>query len=133
MRGRFLFGILTLVLACAGEPTSDIFAVVGIVRGQVTNPEGIPVSGAWVALDGVYPLSNGNTIPVFDSIQTDAGGLYRGRLALLNLPDTLVTFDMRIWPPAASGLAPDETLQLGLRLTREPAQDTLVMNVQLSP
>jgi hypothetical protein len=49
------------------------------------------------------------------------------------MPDTLITLSIRVWPPAASGLAPAEILELGLRLTRESAQDTLIMNVELAP
>jgi hypothetical protein len=132
MRTASLVCVLTLVAACGDGPTGDIFAVEGIVEGQLTSPEGTPVSGAWVVLDGRYPLANGTNTPLYDSTQSDAEGHYRGRLAILNMPDTLVHFSIRVWPPAASGLAPDETIDLGLQLTREPAQTSFFMNIQLA-
>jgi hypothetical protein len=133
MRAPLLFCVI-LLAACDGGPTEDIFAVEGFVAGQITGPDGTPVPDTWVALDGVYPLRNGNTIPVYDSTQADALGRFRGRLALLNLPDTIVSFDIRVWPPAASGLSPDETIGLGLQVTHAPAptQNTFVMNIQLA-
>jgi len=50
---------------------------------------------------------------------------FRGRYSA----STLVA---RFWPPAASGLSPDETVGLGLQVTHEPApaQNTFVINVQ---
>jgi hypothetical protein len=65
MRPISLFCLLTLVTSCGDGPTGDIFAVEGIVEGQLTSPEGTPVSGAWVALDGLYPLANGTTTPLY--------------------------------------------------------------------
>jgi len=132
MRATLPFYLLALA-ACASEPERDIFVVEGIVEGQVTNDQGIPLPDAWVVLDGLYPLSNGNTVPVFDSTQTDTAGKYRGRLAVLNMPDTVISFALRVWPPIGSGMAPDEILGLGLRLTAEPARDTFRMNIFLSP
>jgi hypothetical protein len=133
MRATLLLVFLVFVAACGSDPTGDIFTVQGIVRGQVTGPDGMPVSNAWVALDGLYPSDNGQTNPVYDSTQTDAAGRYLGTMAVVNMPDTLITLSIRVWPPVATGLAPAEILDLGLRLTRELAQDTLVMNVQLAP
>ena len=133
MRLVSLLWILTLLAACGDGPTGDIFAVEGFVEGQITGPGGTPVPDAWVVLDGLYPQTNGNSTPVYDSTLTDADGHYRGRLAVLNMPDTLVHFSMRIWPPPASGLAPDEILDLGLQLTHEPAQTPFFMNVELAP
>jgi hypothetical protein len=45
----------------------------------------------------------------------------------------MISLDIRVWPPPETGLAPDETIDLGLRLTPEPAQDRLVMTIYLSP
>jgi hypothetical protein len=132
MRKSLQLCLLALLTSCGDEPTRDIFAVEGIVRGQVTH-ENAPVSGAWVALDGLYPLHNGATSSVYDSVRTDIAGHYLGRLTELNLPDTIVTFAIRVWPPPGSGLAPAETTGLELRVTEEPARDTLTMNVALSP
>ncbi len=133
MRVTLRLCVLAFAAACASEPMGDIFAVEGIVRGQVTDVGGTPVSSAWVVLDGLYPLGNGNTTPVFDSTQTDTEGGYRGRLAVPNMPDALITFAIRVWPPTNSGLSPSEITDLGLRLTVEPARDTLVMNISLAP
>jgi hypothetical protein len=77
MRATLFFFILVFVAACGSDPTSDIFAVQGIVRGQVTSPDGTPVSNAWVALDGLYPSDNGHTKPVYDSTQTDVAAVSR--------------------------------------------------------
>jgi hypothetical protein len=132
MRNLLNLSLLVFLAGCGDEPTKDIFAVEGFVRGQVTH-DNTPVSGAWVALDGLYPLSNGAKLPVYDSVRTDAAGLYLGRLLQLNLPDTIVTFDIRVWPPAGSGLAPAEILDLGLSVTEEPGRDTLTMDIALAP
>ena len=70
---------------------------------------------------------------VYDSVRTDVAGQYLGRLAAMNMPDTIVTFSIRVWPPLGSGLAPAEITGLHLRVTEEPAQDTLAMNVALEP
>ena len=131
MRNSLHLCLLAFLASCADEPTRDIFAVEGIVRGQVTH-ENAPVSGAWVALAGLYPLHNGATLGVYDSVRTDTAGQYLGRLAELNLPDTIVTFAIRVWPPPGSGLAPAEITGLTLRVTDEPARDTLTMNVALA-
>jgi hypothetical protein len=120
------------VASCGSDPTGDVFTVSGVVRGQVTNIDGQPIPDAWVALDGRYPSGNGNTIPVFDSTLTDSAGRYLGTLAVLNMPDTLISFDVRIWPPASSGLIPAGIGDLGLRLTQE-ASDTFNLDFQLSP
>jgi hypothetical protein len=106
MRATLLFFILVFVAACESDPTGDIFTVQGIVRGQVTSPDGTPVSNAWVALDGLYPSDNGHTKPVYDSTQTNAAGQYLGTLAVVNMPDTLITFSIRIWPPRGEWSGP---------------------------
>jgi hypothetical protein len=132
MRNSLPLCLLAFLASCGDEPTRDIFFVEGIVRGQVTH-ENAPVSGAWVALDGLYPLHNGATMAVYDSVRTDVAGQYLGRLAEMNMPDTIVTFAIRVWPPLGSQLAPAEITGLALRLTEEPALDTLTMNVALAP
>ena len=132
MRKSLHLCLLVFLASCGDEPTRDIFAVEGIVRGQVTH-ESAPVSGAWVALDGLYPPHNGSLLAVYDSVRTDVAGQYLGRLTQLNLPDTIVTFAIRVWPPHGSGLAPAEVTGLALRVTEEPARDTLTMNVALAP
>lgn len=131
MRCTQPFCILALIAACANEP-SDI-AVEGIVLGKILTGLDTPVPDAWVVLDGLYPLRNGSTIPVFDSTRTDTAGHFRARLAVLNMPDTTISYSMRVWPPPDTGFSPDETVGLGLRLTAAPAQDTTRMNIYLSP
>jgi hypothetical protein len=126
------FCLLVLVGACSTEPPPDIIAAEGVVRGQVTRAPGIPVPDAWVVLDGLYPLRHGGTQRLYDSTPTDTAGRYSATLGVLNLPDTLVSYSMRIWPPAASGLAPDESEGLGLYLSWQ-RPDTVVMNIELSP
>ena len=77
---------LLLASAACSEPTRDTFSVDGIVQGIVRRAAGdAPVADAWIALHGSYPLSNGNSLPIYDSVRTDAGGRYIGRLGVLNL------------------------------------------------
>jgi hypothetical protein len=130
MRAATGFYLLVLT-ACGTEPT-DIFSAQGVVRGQVTTDLGVPVPDAWVVLDGRYPLRNGGTEEVYDSTPTDTAGRFSATLQVMNLPDTLVSYDLRIWPPAASGLAPYESEDMGLFLSwLKP--DTVFTNITLSP
>jgi hypothetical protein len=93
-------------IACGTEPEIDLFPVDGIVLGAGRGPTGTPVANAWVALEGLYPLGNGNTEPVGDSTRTDSAGHYLATVGVGNLPDTVVALTIRVWPPPESGLAP---------------------------
>ncbi len=129
---RAATGFYLVVLAACGTEPSDIFSAKGVVRGQVTTDLGIPVPDAWVVLDGRYPLPNGRTEEVYDSTVTDTAGRFSATLQVMNLPDTVVSYSLRVWPPATSGLAPVEIEALGLFLSwRRP--DTVVTTIHLSP
>jgi hypothetical protein len=131
MRAATGFYLLVLVAACGTEPT-DIFSAEGVVRGLVITDAGAPVAGAWVVLDGLYPLHNGGTQPVYDSTPTDTAGRFSATLRVMNLPDTIVSYSLRVWPPATSGLAPFEVRDLGLFLSWQ-RPDTVVTTIHLSP
>lgn len=128
---RWSFAVLFAAIGCS-EPTGDIFSVDGIVQGTVRTTGGSPVPDAWIALEGSYPLGNGNIVPLYDSVRTDASGYYLGRVGVLNLADTVAPLTVRVWPPPASGLAPVARSGLEVRLTADlPPADMLVVDFTL--
>jgi len=131
---RWSLLVLLNVAGCS-EPATDLFSVEGIVRGTIRQAaDDAPVTDAWIALDASYPLGNGNPVPIYDSVRTDGGGRYVGRLELLNLPDTVVALTVRVWPRATSRLAPASRADLELRVTADlPPRDTLVVDFTLQP
>ena len=126
--------ILLSLAGCGDEPTGDLFSVEGVVRGTVTSRFEGPVPNAWVAIEGDYPLSNGQFEPLYDSVRTDASGHFLGRVGVLNLPDTIALVTVRAWPPAGAGLMPGLEPEQGLRITADPQPaDTLVVEFVLNP
>jgi hypothetical protein len=119
---------------CGEEPTRDLFTVEGVVRGTVTSRFEGPVPNAWVAIEGGYPLSNGQIEPLYDSVRTDASGRFLGRVGVLNLPNTIALVTVRAWPPAVAGLVPGVEPDRELRITADPQPaDTLVVGFVLNP
>jgi hypothetical protein len=124
--------MLACLAGCGDEPTGDLFSVDGIVQGRVT--AGGPVADAWVAVEGTYPLGNGNHVSVYDSVRTDGGWRYLGRVGVMNLPDTVVSIIVRVWPPPATSLAPASRGDLSVRVMAAlPPADTLVVDFELTP
>jgi hypothetical protein len=126
--------ILLSLAGCGDEPTRDLFSVEGVVRGTVTSRFDGPVPNAWVAIEGGYPLSNGQFEPLYDSVRTDASGRFLGRVGVLNFPDTIALVTVRTWPPAEAGLMPGVEPNRELRITADPQPaDTLVVGFVLNP
>ena len=130
---RWQVAVLGTLLACSTKPTSDLFTVSGVVQGSVQDAAGRPVPGGWVAIEVLYPLGNGKTIRLYDSVQTDVNGHYLRLFALGNLADTLAPVSVRAWPPVTSGLAPSEATGLLLMTAVQPPPDTLSITLTLGP
>ena len=124
---------LSTLLACSTEPTGDLFSVTGEVQGSVQDSAGQFVPGGWVAIEVLYPLGNGNTILLYDSVRTDLAGHYQKLFGLVNLQDTLAPVTVRVWPPPALGLAPSEATGFLLRMSSSPPRDTLSIDFVLNP
>jgi hypothetical protein len=130
---RWSLTLLMVGSACS-EPTRDIFSVDGIIQGTVRTGAGNPVADAWIAVEGSYPLGVGNSESLYDSVRTDASGRYIARVGVLNLPDTVATLTIRVWPPASSGFAPVARSDLEVRVTADlPPRDTLKVDFTLQP
>jgi hypothetical protein len=126
--------MLLITGASCSEATGDVFSVNGIVQGTVRQDAGDPVPEAWVVLEGTYPLSNGSTEALYDSVQTDGSGRYVGEVGVQNLPDTVALLTVRVWPPAGSGLSPAVRLDVEVPVTADlPPADTLVVDFSLEP
>jgi hypothetical protein len=129
--GRVRLGVVLLLTACATDPQGDLISVVGVVRGTVMTAAQAPVANAQVVAVATYPLSNGTTIPVADSVRTDASGRYLVTLTVGNLPDATVPAQIEV--RGTPGQPAGQSAPLMIRMTATAARDTVVADVVVNP
>lgn len=117
--------------ACSTEPGGDLFDVIAVVRGTVTDAAGDPVSSANVVATAAYSLANGNVFDITDSVRTDASGRYTISLRILNAPDADAPAMVKVRPAAThSGAALSGVV---VHFDAYAATDTTIANVEVDP
>ena len=122
---------VVLLTGCATEPHTDLFSVVGVVRGTVVTAEQAPAAGAQVVAIAEYTFTNGATLPLMDSVRTDASGRYVVTLQLVNVPEATVPAQILVRP---AGTQPaGQSGPLLVRMRAGAARDTVVADVVVGP
>jgi Carboxypeptidase regulatory-like domain len=121
----------TVVDVALGSTTNlrpNKFTPGGTVTGVVTGPDGAPIEGAWVNLDGFYPGRAGPGEGQY-TVETDA----QGRYTLPAAPGTYSPFVYAVWQDFAPEWSGNATTRAAAAPLEVTAFRTTTFNVQLAP
>lgn len=121
----------TLATVALGSSTTlkpNKFTPGGTVTGVVTGPDGAPIEGAWVNLDGFYPGRAGPGEGQY-TVETDA----QGRYTLPAAPGTYSPFVYAVWQDFAPEWSGNATTRAAATPLEVKAFRTTTFDVQLAP